>query len=371
MTRLSLYTKIKKREKRQLIYKGYPFYGQNKFYLFFLVLILTLTTLFFEASCKKEMPTGPTPPSEIIPDAGYKYYCTGNQGDVNTFTTAGFALMGGGSDVDEAFRWMIQRSGGGDFVVIRASGTEAYNPYISKIGAIDSVETLIIYSREGAENQFVVEKVRRAEALFIAGGDQADYIRFWKGTALNEAINFLINQGIPIGGSSAGLAVLGEFIFAALNGTVYSSEALDNPYNFRITLETNFLYIPVLRGVITDSHFSQRDRMGRLIVFLARILKDGWATEVRGIGIDEATALLVELDGWAQLAGRGAAYFLMADHQPKVCQPAVPLTFSRVPVYKIQAGGFFNLLTWQGNGGVTYYLSVDKGKLSSSIGSIY
>jgi cyanophycinase len=371
ITWLSFVTKIKRMKKRQLIYKEYLLYWQKKFYLFFLVLILFFTISFFEISCKKEMPTGPTPPSQIIPDIGYKYYCTGNQGDVNTFTAAGFALMGGGSDVDEAFRWMIQRSGGGDFVVIRASGTDAYNPYISQLGAVDSVETLIIYSRDGAENQFVVEKVRRAEALFIAGGDQADYIRFWKGTALNEALNFLINRGIPVGGTSAGLAVLGEFIFAALNGTVYSSEALDNPYNFRITLETNFLYIPVLRRIITDSHFAQRDRMGRLIVFLARILKDGWATVVRGIGIDEATALLVESDGWAQLAGRGAAYFLQADHQPEVCQPAIPLTFSRVPVYKIQAGGFFNLLTWQGNGGVTYYLSVDKGKLSSSLGSIY
>ena len=174
-----------------------------------------------------------------------------------------------------------------------------------------------------------------------------------------------------MGGTSAGLAVLGEFIFAALNGTVYSSEALDNPYNHRVTIETDFLLIPVLRRIITDSHFAQRDRMGRLIVFLARILQDGWATGVRGIGIDEATALLVEPDGWVQLAGRGAAYFLLADHQPEVCQPAVPLTFTRVPVYKIQSGGFFNLLTWQGNGGVAYYLSVDNGQLSSSLGTIY
>ena len=69
------------------------------------------------------------------------------------------------------------------------------------------------------------------------------------------------------------MAILGEFVFAALNGTVYSSEALNNPYNFKITVETNFLIIPVLERIITDSHFAQRDRMGRLVVFLARILK--------------------------------------------------------------------------------------------------
>ncbi len=73
----------------------------------------------------------PAPASEVIPDTGSKYYGTGNQGDVDMSTVAGFVLMGGGSDIDEAFQGMIQRSGsgsgGGDFVVIRASGTDAYN----------------------------------------------------------------------------------------------------------------------------------------------------------------------------------------------------------------------------------------------------
>jgi len=71
--------------------------------------------------CKKSSPTGPTPPS----DKGYSYYYVGNNSDVTTSTSPGLVLMGGGSDVDEAYRWMIQKSGGGDFVVIRASGSDA------------------------------------------------------------------------------------------------------------------------------------------------------------------------------------------------------------------------------------------------------
>ncbi|MGB9893413.1 MAG: cyanophycinase [Candidatus Saccharicenans sp.] len=279
--------------------------------------------------------------------------------------------MGGGSDVDDAFRWMIQKSGGGDFVVIRASGSAAYNSYISNLGQIDSVETLIVNSRLGASDQFVVDKVRNAEALFIAGGDQSDYLRLWKGTPLNEAINFAVSRGAVIGGTSAGLAVLGEFVFAAYNGTVYSSEALANPYNSNISLERNFISIPLLPRVITDSHFVTRDRMGRLITFLARIIKDGWSPEAKGIGIDEATALLVEPSGSAELVGVGAAYFLMADHMPEACQPSTPLSYSLVPVYRIQAGGHFNLLAWQGSGGQAYYISALSGNLSSSSGSVY
>lgn len=66
----------------------------------------------------------------------------GNQNDVATSTTAGTVLMGGGTDVDAAFQWMIDRSGRGDFVVIRTTGTDAYNSYIKSLGQVDSVATL-------------------------------------------------------------------------------------------------------------------------------------------------------------------------------------------------------------------------------------
>ncbi|MBM3306230.1 MAG: cyanophycinase [Candidatus Aminicenantes bacterium] len=331
------------------------------------LMIMLLALSFCAVSCQKTGPTGPTPPS----GQGYSYYCAGSPADAVTAFSPGYVLMGGGSDVDEAFRWMIQRSGGGDFVVIRASGADAYNSYVASLGQVDSVETLTVHSRTGANDQFVVSKVRNAEALFIAGGDQADYLRLWKGTGLNEAVDYAIGRGVPVGGTSAGLAVLGEFVFSALNGTVYSPEALANPYNSYITLDRNFLAVPVLQAVIADSHFASRKRMGRLLVFMARVIKDGWAGEVKGIGIDEDTALLVETNGTAQPVGLGAAYFLLADHVPEVCQPSTPLTYSHVPVYKIQAGGTFNLLTWQGSGGELYYLSVTNGIISSSTGSVY
>lgn len=338
-----------------------PFIADLIAFLFFLFISLSFS------ACKK---TGPTLPS-LPEDMGYRYFCLGNKADTETSTSPGLVLMGGGSDVDEAFRWMIKQSGGGDFVVIRASGSEAYNPYIFSLGEVDSVETLVIYNRQGASDSFVFNKVINAEALFIAGGDQADYLRLWKGTPLNEAINLAIRQGTVIGGTSAGLAVLGEFIFAAYNGTVYSAEALANPYNSYVTLERNFLFIPWLEKVITDSHFVTRNRMGRLVVFLARIIKDDWSSIVKGIGIDEATALLIEIDGTVKLVGSGAAYFLLADRLPEVCQPGSPLSYSQIHVYRMQRGDYFNLVAWQGSGGLTYYLWVTSGTLFSSTGSIY
>src|SRR5262252_10301089 len=109
-------------------------------------------------------------------DHPYQYFRAGNPNDVQTKAQAGFALMGGGDDLDEAFRWMCERAGGGDFVVLRASGDEDYNPYIQGLCKLNSVATIILKSREAAKDPFVAEAIRHAEAVFIAGGDQAHYI---------------------------------------------------------------------------------------------------------------------------------------------------------------------------------------------------
>ena len=67
----------------------------------------------------------------------YSYFVVGNAADVVTPTSGLLVLQGGGTDVDENFVRMGARSGGGDFVVIRASGTDAYNPYVYALCGCD------------------------------------------------------------------------------------------------------------------------------------------------------------------------------------------------------------------------------------------
>ena len=146
----------------------------------------------------------------------YSYSRVGNPNNVTTSTTAGTVLMGGGTDVDAAFQWMCQRSGNGDFLVIRATGTDAYNPYIQQLcPGENSVSTLIIPNRAAASDPFVITTIQNAEALWIAGGDQSNYINYWQGTPVQQALNGLIAQGVPIGGTSAGMNVLSEFVYSA------------------------------------------------------------------------------------------------------------------------------------------------------------
>src|ERR1700751_4013966 len=143
----------------------------------------------------------------------YSYFRVGNPNDVTTATTAGTALEGGGTDVDAVYQWMCQRSGNGDFLVIRATGTDAYNPYIQQLCPNEnSVATLIIPNRTAANDPFVSSTILNAEALFIAGGNQADYINFWTGTPGESALNTLIARGVPIVGTSPGRNVLSDFI---------------------------------------------------------------------------------------------------------------------------------------------------------------
>src|SRR5688572_6686938 len=84
---------------------------------------------------------------------GFQTFTVGNTADAppSPNITPGLVLMGGGTDVDAAFQWMCQRAGGGDFLVIRTTGTDAYNPYIQELcPQMDSVETIIITSVTGA-----------------------------------------------------------------------------------------------------------------------------------------------------------------------------------------------------------------------------
>jgi cyanophycinase len=275
---------------------------------------------------------------------------------------------GGGTDVDAAYQWMCQKANGGDFLVIRVSGDADYNPYIYRLcPGINSVSTLRIYDR-GASQPFVFDTIMQAEALFIAGGNQADYARFWQNTPVNQAINALAAKGVPIGGTSAGNAILAQFAYSATHGgSETSSEALANPFNFLITIDDGFLNLtPLLENTITDDHFVTRDRMGRLITFLARIVLDGSPPLASGIALDEQTAFLMEADGSGTVVGVSTVYFLRTPGPPQVCRRQTPLTFLSVPVYRISAGGTFDIAAWSGTGGTAYTLSAVNGVLQST-----
>jgi cyanophycinase len=192
---------------------------------------------------------------------------------------------------------------------------DGYNQYVFDLGPLNSVETLVIKNRQAASDSRVVDIIENADAL---------------------------------------------------NGSITSAQALANPFDRRLTLGRDFLAIPRLAGVITYSHFVERDRMGRFVAFLARIVQDGRAPKARGIAIDSQTAVLDEA-GAATVVGSGTAYFLQTPlGLPQACQPKTPLTFRDLTVYRVDAGGNFNIPTWASHGGTAYQISSDAGVLTTT-----
>ena len=265
-----------------------------------------------------------------------KAWHIGDHHDVITKPLGGLALIGGGRDPDEAFVWFNEQVAGGDVVVLRASRSDGYNSYLyNDIGSVNSVRTILVDSREIADDAWVIEQIDRAEGIFLAGGDQSAYVTRWSKTALSAAITRAHQRGAVIGGTSAGAMVLGGVVFCATQGSISSQSSLQNPYASAVQLSTAMFSIPVLKEVLIDTHVTERDRIGRLFVFIARALQGNLSKSILGLGIDESTAILITASGELSVVGNGEVTALWSQDLAEVCQPEQPLTFTKVQSWKV------------------------------------
>jgi cyanophycinase-like exopeptidase len=281
-------------------------------------------------------------------------------------------------------KWLLQKANGGDVVVLRSSGSNGYNNYLySGLGVtVNSVETLVITSVVGATNPYVLDKVANAEMIWFAGGDQWNYVSFFKDNALEDLLNQHINvKNAPIGGTSAGMAILSGKYFNAQNGSVTSNQAMNNPYHPNVTLGyDDFLSVPYLDDVITDTHFDNPDRRGRQSTFIARF-KNDLDFNVKGIAANEYVAICVDEFGRARVFGEYPAYQEFAFFVQANCsnpndieniQSGSPLTWNydgqALKVYKVPGTmtgeHFFDLSDWEAgsnSGGSWEHWSVNNG----------
>ena len=107
--------------------------------------------------------------------------------------------------------------------------------------------------------------------------------------------------------------------------------ALQNPFDERLTVRrSSLINHPFLQNTITDQHFSQRNREGRLVGFLARLKSLSEGNSLKAIAVDEKTAVVIDKNGKANVFGQSKAYFLMesfAAQQPEIIQSQTPLTW--------------------------------------------
>ncbi|HEV8659746.1 MAG TPA: cyanophycinase [Thermoanaerobaculia bacterium] len=231
-----------------------------------------------------------------------------------------------------------------DVVVLRASGAEGYNPWFIAMNGVNSVTSLVITDRASAERDDVARTVRNAEIVFFAGGDQCNYIRWIKGTRTAEAVKSVYRRGGAVGGTSAGLAIQGDIAYDACpSQSAQSKDVLLDPYDEDVSLSRDFFDWPSMRNVITDTHFVQRDRLGRLLVFMARAMSAGDVRRVKGLGINAETVVLVDRKGIGRVMGKGPVYIIIADRKPEVIERETPLTYRGYKIWKFESGDTIDL----------------------------
>jgi cyanophycinase-like exopeptidase len=321
----------------------------------------------------------------------YTSYLTGSATDIVTSPSGGVCLMGGATEDDNAMKWFLQRANGGDILVLRTTGSNGYNSYLySGLGVtVNSVETIVCNNALASSDPYIIQKIQQAEAIWFAGGDQWTYINYWRNSPVDSAINQAIQQkNIVIGGTSAGMAIQGKYYFSAQNGTVTSAAALSNPFNSLVTVDSSaFINNNFLDNTITDTHFDNPDRKGRLVTFLARIHTD-YGVYANAIACDEYTAVCIDTTGIARVFGGHPtyddnAYFIQSNceltiQSPENCSSGNPLTWNlgglALKTYQIKGDSTgsktFDLNTWQsGSGGTWFNWSISNGVFSEQTGT--
>jgi len=292
----------------------------------------------------------------------------------------GLVLGGGGLDVNAEFAWIHDTIAGsrsrraGDLVVLRATGDNDYDRYIYGLARYHSVRTLKLPAcSPAAALRKAAAIVAKSSAVFFAGGDQADYV-VWKNTPLQPAVQGVYDAGGVIGGTSAGEAILGEFVFDARHdvyGDATSRNAVRNPYERLISFTYGFFGFPPLHDAITDMHFVTRNRFGRLALFMARQIAGGKTARARvlGIGVDEASAIVIDKHGIGTLLLQGftGSAFLIRGGAARRLEPSAPFVSGSLTVTKLQRkGDRFNFTTWCGSE-PTYVVKVDGRRVPNGI----
>ncbi|ARV59708.1 cyanophycinase [Nostocales cyanobacterium HT-58-2] len=207
-------------------------------------------------------------------------------------------IIGGAEDKEgdcQILREFVRRAGGTKArIVIMTAATELprevgenYIRVFERLGAEDAriVDT---ETREDGSSSTALEAVHKATGIFFTGGDQARITSVLKDTELDAAIHKRFSEGIVVGGTSAGAAVMPDVM-------IVEGESETNPRMEIVEMGPGLAFLP---GVVIDQHFSQRGRLGRLIAALAQ------RPVVLGFGIDENTAIIVT-DNQFEVIGEG------------------------------------------------------------------
>ena len=185
-------------------------------------------------------------------------------------------------------------------VIPTASRLEETGPlYVELFEAMGAKSrSMPLAERQDARSEEIVETLDRATGIFITGGNQLRLSTILGGTPVARAIRRLNSEGVHVAGTSAGAAILCEHMIAG-------GRSGPSPRESGVELAPG---LGLTNRVIIDQHFSQRNRMGRLLSALS------FNPFACGLGIDENTAAFLGPDGRFEVVGRGTVTVVDPTH---------------------------------------------------------
>ncbi|MBW4542880.1 MAG: cyanophycinase [Symplocastrum torsivum CPER-KK1] len=216
-----------------------------------------------------------------------------------TDSSGQLVIIGGAEDKEgdcTILREFVRRSGGLQArIVVMTVATELprevgdnYTRVFERLG-VENVRIVDTVYREDATDASALEAIEKATGVFFTGGDQARISSVLKDTDIDKALHKRFSEGIVIGGTSAGAAMMPDMMIVEGDGET-------NPRVEIVKMEPGMAFLP---GVVIDQHFAQRGRIGRLLSAVAQ------QPVVLGFGIDENTAIVVN-NNQLEVIGEGA-----------------------------------------------------------------
>lgn len=252
-------------------------------------------------------------------------------------------IIGGGSEKDSenswnhaAYSWAIGQAQNKRIAIISYYSESIWLPdyFMNQCGAVFA-KNFQIGSLNVADLQSTYDSLITYDVIFFKGGDQYNYYSTYKNTKTQEAAEDVFNNGGVICGTSAGLAILSGVIFTAENGSAYPDDCLKDPNNSNVQLANDFFqFFP---GYIFDSHFTIRGRFSRLLAFMAN-WKFTHNETIKGIGVDEMTALSIDQNNLGTVYGIGSVNLYQVFNENTFSQNNTKLIADSVKVTQLLQG---------------------------------
>lgn len=266
----------------------------------------------------------------------------GDQGDTSSWSYALYSRFLDRGDIN---------GDGAVTVAILSTGLESdWMPnYFKWLGA-DAAYNLWVPNRASADDPGEVDALRSADVIFIKGGDQGAYYDAWNQTRLEENLRYVVDDlGGVIGGTSAGAMSQAQYAFAGGQDLISldiledaTTKYLDDASDGGSGIHDDFLgFVP---GVIIETHYTRRARLGRLMGIQAKAQEDWERDDILAIGIEEQTGLVIE-NGLAEVVGRGSVSFIQSTPASDIRRSrGEPLIYTHARLDRLTDGWIFDLV---------------------------